>query len=156
MRSITPAREYEVPALAELNNRFAADGLTLERSESFVESHLDDYRVIRDDDGHVVGCVCVDDYSPSLAELVSLAVNPSQQGHGLGARLIMAAVTLARKRGYPELFAVSFSDSLFQRCGFHFQDIERYPEKKRRYDRVSADEWTIGHKHCFAMAIGVG
>lgn len=156
MRSITPAREYEVPALAELNNRFAADGLTLERSESFVESHLDDYRVIRDDDGHVVGCVCVDEYSPSLAELVSLAVNPSQQGHGLGARLIMAAVTLARKRGYPELFAVSFSDSLFQRCGFHFQDIERYPEKKRRYDRVSADEWTIGHKHCFAMAIGVG
>ena len=155
MRSITPAREYDVPALAELNNRFAADGLTLERSESFVESHLDDYRVIRDDDGHVVGCVCVDDYSPSLAELVSLAVNPSQQGHGLGARLIMAAVTLARKRGYPELFAVSFSDSLFQRCGFHFQDIERYPEKKRRYDRVSADEWTIGHKHCFAMAIGV-
>lgn len=156
MRSITPAREYEVPALAELNNRFAADGLTLERSESFVESHLDDYRVIRDDDGHVVGCVCVDEYSPSLAELVSLAVNPSQQGHGLGARLIMAAVTLARKRGYPELFAVAFSDSLFQRCGFHFQDIERYPEKKRRYDRVSADEWTIGHKHCFAMAIGVG
>ena len=155
MRSITPAHEYEVPALAELNNRFAADGLTLERSESFVESHLDDYRVIRDDDGHVVGCVCVDEYSPSLAELVSLAVNPSQQGHGLGARLIMAAVTLARKRGYPELFAVSFSDSLFQRCGFHFQDIERYPEKKRRYDRVSADEWTIGHKHCFAMAIGV-
>ena len=104
----------------------------------------------------MVGCVCVDEYSPSLAELVSLAVNPSQQGHGLGARLIMAAVTLARKRGYPELFAVSFSDSLFQRCGFHFQDIERYPEKKRRYDRVSADEWTIGHKHCFAMAIGVG
>lgn len=153
MRPIAPAREYDVPLLADLNNRFAPDGLTLPRSESFVEAHLDDYRVIRDDDGHVVGCVCIDEYSPSLVELVSLAVDPSQQGKGLGAQLIKAAVTLAAKRGYPEIFAVSFSDSLFQRCGFHFQDIEKYPEKKRRYDRVSADEWTIGHKHCFALSL---
>lgn len=155
MRPIAPAREYDVPVLADLNNRFAPDGLTLPRSESFVEAHLDDYRVIRDDDGHVVGCVCIDEYSPSLVELVSLAVDPSQQGKGLGAQLVKAAVTLAAKRGYPELFAVSFSDSLFERCGFHFQDIEKYPEKKRRYDRVSADEWTIGHKHCFALALPV-
>jgi amino-acid N-acetyltransferase len=153
MRPISAAREYDVPVLAELNNRFAPDGLTLPRSEAFVEAHLDDYRVVRDDDGHVVGCVCIDEYSPSLVELVSLAVDPAQQGHGLGAQLIKAAVTLAGKRGYPEIFAVSFSDSLFQRCGFHFQDIELYPEKKRRYDRVSADEWTIGHKHCFSMAL---
>lgn len=153
MRPVAPAREYDVPVLAELNNRFAPEGLTLPRSEAFVEAHLDDYRVIRDDDGHVVGCVCIDEYSPSLVELVSLAVDPSQQGRGLGAQLIQAAVSLARKRGYPEIFAVSFSDNLFQRCGFHFQDIERYPEKKRRYDQVSVDEWTIGHKHCFAMSL---
>ena len=107
------------------------------------------------DDGHVVGCVCIDEYSPSLVELVSLAVDPSQQGKGLGAQLVKAAVTLAAKRGYPEILAVPFSDSLCQLCGFHFQDIEKYPEKKRRYDRVSADEWTIGHKHCFALALPV-
>ena len=151
MRPIAPAREYDVPALAELNNRFAPEGLTLPRSEAFVEAHLDDYLVIRDDDGRVVGCVCIDEYSPSLVELVSLAVDPDQQGRGLGAQLIRGAVRLARKRGYPEIFAVSFSDQLFQRCGFHRQDIEKYPEKKRRYARVSADEWTIGQKHCFAM-----
>lgn len=153
MRPITPAREYDVAALAELNNRFAPEGLTLPRSPAFVEAHIDDYRVIRDDDGHVVGCVCLDEYSPSLVELVSLAVDPAQQGKGLGAQLIKAAVTLAAKRGYPEIFAVSFSDNLFQRCGFHFQDIEQYPEKRSRYDKVSMDEWTIGHKHCFAMSL---
>jgi amino-acid N-acetyltransferase len=153
MRPIAPAREYDVAALAELNNRFAPEGLTLPRSPAFVEAHIDDYRVIRDDDGHVVGCVCLDEYSPSLVELVSLAVDPAQQGKGLGAQLIKAAVTLAAKRGYPEIFAVSFSDNLFQRCGFHFQDIEQYPEKRRRYDKVSMDEWTIGHKHCFALSL---
>ena len=72
MRPIATPREYDVPVLAELNNRFSPEGLTLPRSESFVEAHLDDYRVIRDDDGHVVGCVCIDEYSPSLVELVSL------------------------------------------------------------------------------------
>ena len=153
MRGISPAREYDVPSLAELNNRFVGEGLTLPRSEAFVQSHIDDYRVIRDDDGRIVGCVCVDDYSPSLAELVSLAVDPTHQGKGLGKALIAAAVDLARKRGYPELFAVSFSDRLFLTCGFERVAVERYPEKKHRYARVSDDEWTVGQKHCFAMQL---
>ncbi|MGQ0648474.1 MAG: GNAT family N-acetyltransferase, partial [Gemmatimonadaceae bacterium] len=146
--------EYDASALAALNNRFSAEGLTLPRSESFVEAHLDDYRVIRDDDGHLVGCVCLDEYSPSLVELVSLAVDPTQQRKGLGARLIEAAVDLARKREYPEIFAVSFSDDLFKRCEFVAQDVTQYPEKKKRYDKVSDDEWTVGQKHCFARRIG--
>ena len=153
MRPITPAREYDIPSLAELNNRYVAEGLTLPRSEAFVQSHIDDYRVIRDDDGRIVGSVCIDDYSPSLAELVSLAVDPGHQGKGLGKALIAAAVDLARKRGYPELFAVSFSDKLFLTCGFERVAVERYPEKKHRYARVSADEWTVGQKHCFAMQL---
>jgi amino-acid N-acetyltransferase len=153
MRSIAPAREYDVPALSALNNAFNEEGLTLARSESWVEAHLDDYRVIRDDDGRLVGCVCLDEYSPSLAELVSLAVDPAYQRQGIGARLIRAAADLARKRGYPELFAVSFSDDLFRRCGFASQDVEKYPEKKSRYDKVSADEWTVGQKHCFALPL---
>jgi amino-acid N-acetyltransferase len=153
MRPISPAHEYEAAALAALNNRFSAEGLTLPRSEAFVETHLDDYRVIRDDDGHVVGCVCLDEYSPSLVELVSLAVDPAHHRKGLGGCLIAAAVDLAAKRGYPEIFAVSFADDLFKRCGFSSQDVTRYPEKKKRYDRVSADEWTVGQKHCFAKRL---
>ncbi|MBV6522797.1 MAG: Amino-acid acetyltransferase [Gemmatimonadaceae bacterium] len=156
MRPIAPAREYDIPALAELNNMFSPQGLTLPRSETFVEAHLADYRVVRDDDGILVGCVCLDDYSPSLVELVSLAVAPSYQHRGVGRALIGAAVKLAAVRGYPEVFAVSFSDALFQHCGFSFVDIARYPEKKSRYDRIAADEWTVGQKHCFARAPGAG
>lgn len=153
MRPISDAREYDVPTLAALNNRFVDEGLTLPRSEAFVQAHIDDYRVIRDDDGRIVGCVCVDDYSPSLAEVVSLAVDPAHQGKGLGKKLIAAAIDLARKREYPELFAVSFADRLFLDCGFGRVAIERYPEKKHRYARVSEDEWTVGQKHCFAIQL---
>jgi amino-acid N-acetyltransferase len=147
------ATERDIADIAELNNRFAPEGLTLPRSEGFVALHLDDYRVTRTDDHRVRGCVCLDEYSPSLVELVSLAVDPAMQGRGLGKDLIAAAVELARKRGYPEIFAVSFADDLFLKCGFERQDIERYPEKKSRYDRISEDEWTIGHKHCFARRL---
>ena len=152
---LTPGRatERDIAEIAALNNRFAPEGLTLPRSEEFVALHLDDYRVIRTDDHRVCGCVCLDDYSPSLVELVSLAVDPTMQGRGLGKVLIAAAVELARKRTYPEIFAVSFADDLFLRCGFERQDIERYPEKKSRYDHISVDEWTIGHKHCFAKRL---
>jgi N-acetylglutamate synthase-like GNAT family acetyltransferase len=148
---IEAAQIDDVPELSELNNRFSPQGLTLPRAESWVSNHIDDYRVVRDEHGHVLGCVCLDDYSPSLVELVSLAVQPSEQGKGMGSALIAAAVDLARRRGYPELFAVSFSDSLFQHSGFRFGDINRYPEKRSRYARVSDDEWTVGQKHCFVM-----
>lgn len=148
---IDAANDSDIGALSALNNAFAPQGLTLPRSESWVSNHIDDYRVLRNEHGHVLGCVCLDDYSPSLVELVSLAVQPSLHGKGMGRALIAAAVDLARKRGYPELFAVSFSDTLFQNCGFRFGDINRYPEKKARYAKVSDDEWTVGQKHCFVM-----
>ena len=151
---VEPAHDSDVTALSELNNHFSPLGLTLPRSESWVSNHIDDYRVMKDEHGHVLGCVCLDDYSPSLVELVSLAVQPSLQGKGMGSALIAAAVDLARRRGYPELFAVSFSDNLFQHCGFRFGDINRYPEKRARYAKVSDDEWTVGQKHCFVMDLG--
>ena len=146
-----PATDSDITALSELNNRFVEQGLTLPRSEAWVAAHIDDYRVIRNEQGRILGSVCLDDYSPSLAELVSLAVDPEQQGKGLGTMLIGAAVELARRRGYPELFAVSFSDTLFQHCGFAVGDINRYPEKRARYAKSSPEEWTVGQKHCFVI-----
>ena len=48
---------------------------------------------------------------------------------------------------------MSFSDNLFQQCGFRFGDINRYPEKRSRYAKVSDDEWTVGQKHCFVIEL---
>ena len=66
--TIEPARWDDAPAIAALNNTFAPDGLTLSRTVAFVAERIDGYRVVRDADGTVVGCVAVDDYSPSLGE----------------------------------------------------------------------------------------
>ena len=149
------ANERDIIPISALNNLFAPDGLTLIRSESFVTSHLQDYQVMRAHDGAVLGCVALDEYSPSLVELVSLAVDPSAQGMGIGKRLIGAAEELARQRGYPELFAVSLADGLFLGMGFRESTIERYPEKITRYTKISRSELSIGRKFCFSKTLRV-
>ena len=148
------AREHDIRAIAALNNTFSADGLTLERTPGFIEARLDGYRVVRAPDGTLLGCVALDEYSPSLVELISLAVAPAAQGRGLGRRLIRAAETLARRRGYPELFAVSLADGLFLSMGFVESSIVRYPEKQARYASISRSELSIGRKFCFTRWIG--
>ena len=152
-RPVLHADDRDIAAIATLNKLFAPDALTLMRSEDFVTSHLQDYQVVRDDDGVVLGCVALDEYSPSLVELVSLAVQPAAQGQGLGRRLIAAADELARQRGYPELFAISLADQLFLSMGFRESSIERYPEKIARYKAISRSELSIGRKFCFARQL---
>jgi len=147
------AHDDDVAEIVALNNMFAPDGLTLHRSESFVMSHLQDYQVVRGADGKLLGQVALDEYSPSLVELVSLAVAPEAQGKGLGQRLIKAAEKLARERGYPELFAISLAEPLFLRMGFHESTILRYPEKISRYRSISRSELSIGRKFCFATLL---
>jgi len=153
--TIGAALDTDAPAIAALNNIYAPDGLTLPRTPSFVASHVDSYRVARDASGKVVGCVALDEYAPSLAELVSLAVAPEAQGQGLGKRLIAEAERVARQRGYTELFAVSLADTLFLGMGFAQSSIADYPEKQARYAAISRSELSIGKKFLFVKPLDV-
>jgi amino-acid N-acetyltransferase len=151
---ITRANETDIPSLLSLNNRYAASGLTLARTPEFAANHLGDYRVLRDASGGILGCVALDEYSPSVAEVISLAVEQDAHGLGYGRALIAAAVELARTRGYSELFAVSYSDELFLSCGFERAPLATYPEKISRYQKVDRTEIEVGEKHCFARKLG--
>ncbi len=153
MTRITSANETDIPQLLSLNNRFAASGLTLVRTPEFAANHLSDYRVLRDAQGGVIGCIALDEYSPSVAEIISLAIEQDVQGLGYGKRLIEAGVKLARKRGYSDLFAVSYSDELFLAAGFERVALETYPEKITRYVKVDRTEIEVGQKHCFARKL---
>lgn len=153
---IKHAREFDIQDIAALNNIFAPDGLTLIRTEAFVAAHLDGYLIMRDRDENLIGCVALDEYSPSLVELVSLAVAPSVQGHGLGKLLIEAACTLASRRGYPQIFAISLADQLFLTMGFVDSTIAHFPEKIARYTKISRSELSIGKKFCFVRTLKAG
>ncbi len=153
---VSRANESDLQELVALNNRYVEAGLTLPRTEDFAYAHLADYRVIRDADGGVVACAALDEYSPTIVELVSLAVSQDAQGLGYGKSLIAAVEKLARSRGYAELFAVSYSDELFLSCGFERVELAKYPEKIARYAKIDRSEIEVGEKHCFRKRVGGG
>ncbi|GAC1513902.1 MAG: hypothetical protein NVS1B4_00310 [Gemmatimonadaceae bacterium] len=150
---IRPASETDLAGIVALNNSFAADGLTLVRTPEFVENHLGDYRVARSPHGGIWGCVALDDYSPSLVELISLAVSPDAHGQGLGKRLVAAIEDLAIRRGYPRIFAVSFSDGFFLGLGYAESSVVNFPEKEARYANVSRSELAMGKKFSFVKEL---
>jgi amino-acid N-acetyltransferase len=88
-----------------------------------------------------------------LAELVSVAVDKEAQGQGIGKILIEAVEQLARKRGYPEIFAVSFSEGFFLGMGYTASSIVQYPEKEARYASIDRSELTVGRKYCFSKKL---
>jgi amino-acid N-acetyltransferase len=139
IRSATPDDAADIVALIELN---VPSGELLPRSEEFVRLHADHF-LVAERDGLVVGCVHLDEYAPSLAEVRSLAVAPHAQGLGVGLELIAALERLARVRGYATLFAVSNSGDFFRRRGYderHIPELDRERSSVSRYKGVHAKD----------------
>lgn len=130
-RRATPDDAATIVALIQ---RYVASGTLLPRSEAFVRAHAHDFTVAVDAGGRVIGCVHLDEYAPSLAEIRSLAVDPDFQGGGIGVSLVEGAERLARVRGYATLFAVSNNDQFFRRRGYEERDV---PELDRERSEVS-------------------
>jgi amino-acid N-acetyltransferase len=130
--TVRRARSADVPWIAALVAEWAAEDLLLARTPAEVALAIDDYVVAVDQRGRVVACGALRAYSPSLAELASLAVARSAQGRGLG-RLIVAEVErLALRRGYGSVFAHTLNPAFFRAVGYVEVDRARYPEKQAR------------------------
>lgn len=150
---IRPAVVRDVEQIATLVNIFAAEGRMLARSASRVALHIDDYVVAVDANGHVSACAALDEYSPSLAEVASVAVAPDDQGMGLGSAVVQAVERSARRRGIRELFAMTLSEGFFGSLGYAAAPLDRYPEKLARYARMRAAGIPVVEKSCVRKAV---
>lgn len=126
------ARAEEVEGIARLIEHYAADGLLLARSREEIRAGIDRFLVLVDG-GRIAGCAALESYGPDLAEIRSVAVDPSARGRGLGARLLRAAMREARRRGYARVFAVTHSADYFLRHGFEPVD-RRFLAAKVEHD----------------------
>lgn len=136
------ATARDVGTIRGLIDRYVPDGTLLPRSEEFIELYAHDF-LVAVMDGNVVGCVHLDDYAPSLAELRSLAVDPAAQGAGIGRALVAATEELATRRDYATLFAVSNDDAFFRKFGFeprHIPELDRERSEVSKYKGVYAKD----------------
>jgi amino-acid N-acetyltransferase len=141
---VRPAVSADAPAIVALIELNVASGELLPRSEEFVRLHVEHFLVAEQDGtGRIVGCVHLDEYAPSLAEVRSLAVAPDAQGIGVGAALATALERLAIRRDYATLFAVSNSGEFFRRRGYeerHIPELDRERSSVSRYKGVHAKD----------------
>jgi amino-acid N-acetyltransferase len=138
---IRPATVSDAAAIRALIDQYVASGTLLPRTEEFIAAHCHNFLVA--EARGVVGCVHLDEYSPSLAELRSLAVSPAAQGGGVGRALVAGTERLARRRGYATLFAVSNDEEFFRKHGFllrHIPELDRERSEVSRYKGVYAKD----------------
>jgi amino-acid N-acetyltransferase len=140
--------------ILELVDPYAAQGLMLPRTLQQIAARIDNYVVATDAGGHVVACAALEEYSPSLAEISSVAVAPSHHGQGLGSQVVLGVERLARARDIEELFALSLTDKFFLSLSYELTTISRYPEKLARYDTLSKSGVEIVPKRCFQKTLG--
>ena len=89
-------------------------------------SHLDSAFVARDG-GRIVGSAAIEIYADG-GLLRSVAVDASQRGAGLGARLTEAAIEDARRRALPALYLLTTTaERFFPRFGFERIDRDDVP-----------------------------
>jgi amino-acid N-acetyltransferase len=151
---IRRARGADATAISELNNRFADEALMLRRSPETIALAVDDYVVAVNQEGRIVGCGALKEYSPSVAEVAAIAVAPEAHGQGLGRRIVAAVEQLALKRGISDVFALTLQPEFFQAIGYARVDRARYPEKIRR-DCLSCARRFACNEICFARRLRV-
>jgi amino-acid N-acetyltransferase len=138
---IRPAAASDASAVRALIDLYVPGGTLLPRSEEFIAAYAHNFLVAAT--SRVVGCVYLDEYSPSLAELRTLAVDPSSQGLGIGRALVAGTERLAARRGYATLFAVSNDEEFFNKHGYtrrHIPELDRERSEVSRYKGVYAKE----------------
>jgi len=130
--SLRMAQPGDIDEIVSLVNGYASDSVMLPITSERVALALADFIVAADARGRVRACGALKEYSPSLAEVASLAVARDAHGSGLGRRVVAELEALARMRGIDELFALTLTAGFFESVGYVVTERARYPEKIRR------------------------
>ncbi|CAM3937433.1 N-acetyltransferase [Deinococcus marmoris] len=117
------AKLSDIEAIHELIGYWAARGQMLVRSRALLAETIRDFHLIFADahEGQVGGLagVCgLHLLAPDLAEVRGLAIHPNMQGRGLGKQLVAACEREAREIALPALFAWTYQQVFFEKCGF--------------------------------------
>ena len=152
--TVRRAARPDAAQILELVTEYAGQGLMLSRTFDEIAARIDSYVVATDDAGRVIACAALEEYSPSLAEVSSVAVASSHHGHGVGSQVVLGVERLARARDIEELFAMSLTDRFFLSLSYQPTTISRYPEKLARYDTLAKSGVEIVPKRCFQKVLG--
>lgn len=125
---IRKARIADVKTIHKLLLNYAKDGLMLSRSLAELYEGIRDFYVY-EEQGEVVGTVCLEICWEDLAEVRSLAVIEGRGLRGIGRQLVEACLAEARELGLKRVFALTYKPGFFEKLGFHLIEKSELPHK---------------------------
>jgi amino-acid N-acetyltransferase len=127
-KTVRKAAMADIPAILAMINGYAANGIMLPRTEFELSEFIRDFTVIYNED-RLIGCAALHFYGPTIAELRSLAVDPSAKGTGAGRLLMQAIDEEANAFGLQSLFAFTYVPDFFAKMGYSLVDRNELPLK---------------------------
>jgi amino-acid N-acetyltransferase len=120
--TVRKARLADIPALLELINGYARDGIMLPRTEFEMSENIRDFTVAYSGP-RLLGCGALHFYSPTSGEVRSLAVDPDIKTRGVGRRIVEGLELEALENNLHALFAFTYVPEFFRKVGF--REVER-------------------------------
>jgi amino-acid N-acetyltransferase len=142
---IRRARTGDVPAIRALVEQYATEGVLLSKATvAFYEDVQEFWVAERADDEAIVGCGALHVMWDDLAEVRTLAVDPSCRGQKIGHRIVAELLAAAKALGVQRVFVLTFETEFFASLGFAPIDgtpvtHEVYEELLRSYDEGVAE-----------------
>ena len=120
--SLRKAVMRDIRPILQLINNYAALGVMLPRTEFEMSEAIRDFTVVTSG-REFLGCGALHFYSPTLAEIRSLAVREQAKTQGVGRKLVEALLAEAEQYELDAVFAFTYVVPFFQKVGF--QAVER-------------------------------
>lgn len=84
---------------------------------------------VAESNDQVIGCYVLLETRPETVELVNIAVEEIFQGKGIGKKLVMNAIEVAKSKGYKTIELGTGNSSisqlaLYQKCGFRITGVD--------------------------------
>ncbi len=118
----------DIPALLQLINGYAAQGIMLPRTEFEISENIRDFTVAYAGP-QLLGCGALHFYTPVSGEVRSLAVAPHRKASGIGRLLVEALENEANHNDLHAIFAFTYVPDFFRKLGFHQVDRGLLPLK---------------------------
>jgi len=126
---IRKAKLNDVRQIHRLINFFAKKDLMMPRSLNEIYENIRDFWVF-EEKGKIAGCCALHVVGwEDMAEVKSLAVEPSHQHQHIGTKLLLAALKEAQHLGIKNIFALTYSPQFFFRFKFMEIDKGNLPQK---------------------------
>jgi N-acetylglutamate synthase-like GNAT family acetyltransferase len=123
---IRPAGEGDVAGIVAVLAANLDEPSLFQRSERDVARHVSDFIVAEGERDHILACAALHRHTPTLGEVLSVAVLPEVQGLGIGSRLLEECARRAREAGIRELWLATTKPAYFTRFGYQAGSRARF------------------------------